>query len=56
MAFCLRHFGIQLEKVRNDFGFGRVGREVVGDEDGTVVRRVCGAEVGRHRERIVEVG
>ena len=40
----------------DDFGFGRVGRKAVGGQHGAVVRRVRGAEIGGHRERIVEVG
>ena len=58
--------GVELENVGDDFGFVRVGRKAVGIspersehceamslegcEYGAVVRFVCGAEVGRHRE------
>ena len=54
---CFLHLvGVELEKVGDDFGFGRVGLEAVGGENGAVVRRVRGTEVGGHRQRIVEVG
>ena len=54
---CFLHLvGVELEKVGDDFGFGRVGRKAVGGKYGAVVRLVCGAEVGRHRERVVKVG
>ena len=49
-------FRIQLEEVGDDFGFGRVGLEAIGGENGAVVRHVCGAKVGGHRERVVKVG
>ena len=40
----------------DDFGLGRVWLEAVGGENGAVVCRVSGTEVGWHRQRIVEVG
>ena len=39
----------------DDFGLRGVGGESVGGEDGAVVRRVRRPEVGRHRQRVVEV-
>ena len=52
---CFLHLvGVELEKVGDDFGFGRVGRKAVGGKHGAVVRLMRGAEVGRHRERVVE--
>ena len=44
---------IQVTCFRDDFGFGRAGRKAVGGQHGAVVRLVRGAEVGRHRERVV---
>ena len=55
--FCLLgHFGVQLEQMGDDFGFGRVGHEAVGGKYGAVVGLVRSAKVGRHREWVVEVG
>ena len=48
----LHLFGVELEKVGDDFGFGRVGRKAVGGQHGAVVHLVCGAEVGWHRGRV----
>ena len=52
----LHLFGVELEEVGDDFGFGRVGCKAVGGCHGAVVRLVCGAEVGWHCERVVEIG
>ena len=40
----LCHFRIQIEKIRDDFGFGRVWGEAVGGENGAIVGLVRGAE------------
>ena len=47
------NFRIQPKEMRDDFGLGRIGLEAVGGENGAVVRRVRGTEIGRHRKRIV---
>ena len=38
----------------DDFGFGCVGLEAVGGENGAVVGRVRGAKVGRHECIVVK--
>ena len=44
---CFIHLvGVELEKVGDDFGFGRIGRKAVGGEHGAVVRLVRGDELG----------
>ncbi len=47
---------IQSHQMRDEGGFGNVGRKTVGGKDGGVVRAVRPAEIGRHREGVVEVG
>ena len=51
--FC--HFCIESEEVSYDFWFRCVGRETIGRKNCLVISRVGGAEVGWHREWIVEV-
>ena len=56
-SFCLFHLlRVEFEEVGDDFRLGRVGREAVGGQHSAVVRLVRGAEVGWHRERVVEIG
>ena len=47
---------VELEEVSDDFGFGRVGLKTVRGKHCAVVRLVRGAQVRRHRQRVIEVG
>ena len=49
------HFRVEFEEVGDDFGFGRIGREAVGGKHGADVRLVRRAQVGRHRNFVIQI-
>ena len=41
VSYFLHLVGVELEKVGDDFGFGRVGRKAVGGKHGAEVGELC---------------